>query len=244
MKKTLFLAIIIAISKFAGAQFITDFESSTIGYTLNNMNVSGNNTICGSKSAHSAGAFNESSTNSIITPTSTLSGSIMINFAYYVSSNTSTNWSMVVQLYKVGVTSSVYSNTYNSNGGMQNPGCSTNFEVTTPSMPSGSYYAMITFTSVSTNNDAAHNYVVVDNFSFGSINSLPVTFVGFPAVQRVDDQYVKVIFSVAEQSNISVYNIQFSEDQGRTWKTMAVVMPDNAVPGKTYTVNVKFPKTK
>lgn len=228
------------------SQAIQGFETSPFtGYTFSNMNVSTSDVICGSKSLHSTSAFKSNSIFSITTPASTMSGPIAINFAYRIQLNNShKNWTMKVKLYKTGQFTAVYSSTYTNNGNVSSPGCGHyNFNSTTTSQPLGSYYLYIEFTTESTDNDQ-NNKIVIDNIQAASCSSLPVTFVGFPAVQRVDDQYVKVIFSVADQSNISVYNVQFSEDLGKTWKTVALVMPDNAVSGKTYTVNVKFPKTK
>lgn len=245
MKKILLIAILSIATLFSKAQFNENFENPISGWAMNNMNVNANDALCANKSAHSAGAFKSGSTFSINTPVSTVSGHIAINFAYQVANNSSSGWIMVVELYQWGNPTAVFSTTYNSAGGIISPGCTPNFtSITTNSLPQGSYSLYIGFTTASTNNDAARNFVVVDNVSFSGDQSLPVTFVGQPIVQRVDDTYVKVTFRVEDQSSLKQYNVQFSEDNGKNWNTVAIVYPDNAVTGKTYSVQIKSPKIK
>ncbi len=72
--------------------------------------------------------------------------------------------------------------------------------------------------------------------------STPVTFVDAPHVIAVYPNYVTVQFAVANQSEMKQYNIQLSNDQGKTWYTAEIVIPDNTVVGATYTVNVNLKK--
>ena len=245
MKTFLILPLILIVAIFSQAQ-VNSFENGIpTGCSTTTMAVSNNDVICGAKSLHSIHCFNAGATYSFTTNYAQMSGIIDISFAYYIQMNNShKNWTMKVQLYSNISSIPVYSYIYTSQGNISNPGCgSINFNKSTTSMPYGYYKLYIEFTTLSTDDDE-NNKLVIDNVQQYSTSSLPVTFVGMPSIQRIDDIYIKVSFSVADQSSISVYNIQFSEDEGKTWENVAIVIPDNAVLGKTYTVNIKLPKTK
>jgi len=70
----------------------------------------------------------------------------------------------------------------------------------------------------------------------------PVVFSASPKVTAIYENYVTVEFKVANEDQIARYNVQFSRDGGKTWETVAVVIPNNTTLNKTYSINVNLYK--
>ena len=81
--------------------------------------------------------------------------------------------------------------------------------------------------------NCSENYVYV-----GIATSLPIKFKSFNA-QRISADSVKITFESEEDNTIEYYVARISFD-GKTWKEVAIVMPDGIVGSKTYSVTVKI----
>ena len=68
--------------------------------------------------------------------------------------------------------------------------------------------------------------------------SLPITFKSIRA-EKVGARKVKIIFDVADASDVNTYNIQVSAD-GINYKTVTILFPDEVKPNRTYTVTVNL----
>lgn len=66
---------------------------------------------------------------------------------------------------------------------------------------------------------------------------LPITFKSITAT-KISDTHVKIEFDVAEVSGVNTYNIQVSTD-GKTYKNIAIVFPDDTQPNRKYMVVVR-----
>ncbi len=104
----------------------------------------------------------------------------------------------------------------------------------------GAFSQNATFAFWPTTNYGGNPNVNPVTVNMSSISNLPVKFTGAPKVIAVYEDYVTVQFTVADQSQMKQYNVQFSKDQGKTWQTVSVVIPNNAETGYTYSVNVKL----
>lgn len=104
----------------------------------------------------------------------------------------------------------------------------------------GSFSGTGVFTFWPTTNYGGNPNVQPISINLATINNLPVKFTGAPKVIAVYEDYVTVQFTVADQSQMKQYNVQFSKDQGKTWQTVTVVIPNDAETGYTYSVNVKL----
>ncbi len=82
--------------------------------------------------------------------------------------------------------------------------------------------------------NCSENYVYV-----GIATSLPIKFKSITA-QRISVDSVKITFESEEDNTIEYYVAKISLDGGKTWKEVAIVMPDGIVGSKTYSVTVKI----
>lgn len=69
-----------------------------------------------------------------------------------------------------------------------------------------------------------------------ALTTLPVKFVSVKS-RQLDDGSIQVDFQIAELTNVSHFNIKLSVD-GRSWKTVAVVFPDNVQPNRIYSAKI------
>lgn len=76
------------------------------------------------------------------------------------------------------------------------------------------------------------------NLEITSPVSLPITFKSIRAT-KISDTQVKIDFDVADVSGVNVYHVQVSTD-GKTYKDVAIVFPDDTQPNRIYSVVVKL----
>lgn len=68
--------------------------------------------------------------------------------------------------------------------------------------------------------------------------SLPITFKSIKAT-KISDTQVRIDFDVADVSGVNVYHVQVSKD-GKNYKDVAIVFPDDTQPNRVYSVIVKI----
>lgn len=71
-----------------------------------------------------------------------------------------------------------------------------------------------------------------------NMTTTPIRFTNFSA-QRVSTDSVKVTFESEEDNTIQHYIVKISFD-GKTYREVAIVLPNGVVGGKTYFVTVKL----
>lgn len=69
--------------------------------------------------------------------------------------------------------------------------------------------------------------------------ALAIKFKSFSA-QRISADSVKIVFESEEDNTIEYYVARISLDGGKTWKEVAIVMPDGIIGSKTYSVTIKI----
>lgn len=66
------------------------------------------------------------------------------------------------------------------------------------------------------------------------LSSLPVTFTAPPKLEKVDDTHIKVTFSIGDVSGSNTLHIQLSNDGGKTWKDVSIILPESVKPNSSY----------
>jgi hypothetical protein len=74
------------------------------------------------------------------------------------------------------------------------------------------------------------------------LSSLPLKFVSFKTTRLSNTEFM-VNFEVAEVSNVKQFNIKASTD-GKVYKTIAILFPDDLQPNRMYSVKVNLSTQK
>jgi hypothetical protein len=92
----------------------------------------------------------------------------------------------------------------------------------------------------------AKNTTACNNTDYGwielSLVGLPVKFVSFNTT-RISDTEFWVNFEIAEATNVKHFNIKASTD-GKIFKTIAIVFPDELQPNRKYSVKINLATSK